>query len=162
MAEVHQFDKELMGINDSIPSTAIKWFICLTAFVLGMMLIFSGSQHLKNPFLFLGSIVRYKLLPHWAASVTAVLLPSLEIAIGVLLINKATRPKALLLAAGLFACFFLIQSYALAEGLQISCGCFGPSLDKQVTITSVLTVFTFSILASAACGLSWKGTGDDN
>ena len=157
MAEVHQFEKELIGINDSIPSTATKWFICLTAFGLGVMLIFSGAQHLKNPFLFLGSIVRYKLLPHWVASITAVLLPSLEIAMGVLLINKATRSRALLLAAGLLACFFLAQSYALAMGLQISCGCFGPSLDKQVSLTSVLTVLTFSVLAFVACMLSRKG-----
>ncbi|MFN7874372.1 MAG: DUF1559 domain-containing protein [Pirellula sp.] len=162
MAEIRRFDGRIMKTIDSTPLIATKWFVCLTAFGLGIILMFSGAQHLKNPFLFLGSIVRYKLLPHWAASITAVLLPSLEIAIGVLMINKATRPNALLLAAGLFLCFFFVQSYALTVGLEISCGCFGPSLDNQVSLTSVLTVLTFSVLAFAACGLNCKGTKDDS
>jgi hypothetical protein len=159
MAEIRQFDDQIMKADNSALLTAKEWFICLTAFGLGITLLFSGAQHLKNPFIFLGSIVRYKLLPHWAASFAAVLLPSFEIAIGVLLINNTTRSKTMLLAAGLFACFFLVQSYALAVGLEIGCGCFGPSLDKPVSMSSVLSVLALCILASTTYGLSRKGTG---
>ena len=91
---------------------------------LGLLLIAASISKLADPQAFLLSIEAYRLpIGGWLVKSTAIALPWLQIALGLLLIVER-GPEAPLIAAGLFAVFFLVTLSAAVRGLDISCGCF--------------------------------------
>src|SRR5580658_10248453 len=80
---------------------------------------------------FASSIDAYQILPDWAVTPLAQLLPWFELALGLLLVSgfavRWTAPIVTLLLGG----FFTAMVYAhlpkpYGKGLDIACGCFGP------------------------------------
>jgi uncharacterized membrane protein YphA (DoxX/SURF4 family) len=99
------------------------------------------------------SVVAYRLLPYDAATSLGVVLPFVEIALGVLLVlGLATRLSAVLSVVLLIAFIIGIAS-AWARGLRIDCGCFGSGGDlaanQQPTYFSE-TIRDIALLALAA------------
>ena len=117
--------------------------------LLGMILAYSALLHLANPYFFLTSVYDYKLTGVWIGEVVAALLPHIELAVGLCLIVGCWRRQALLIAAVLFVMFVSVQLIAWSWGLQISCGCFGPSGSEPIgfrTIFSSLGMFVVACL----------------
>ncbi len=75
---------------------------------------------------FAASIDAYQILPDWAVTPVAQLLPWLELALGLLLVSgfavRWTGTAVALLLGG----FFSAMVRAHMKGLDIDCGCFGP------------------------------------
>ncbi|MCA9777959.1 MAG: DUF1573 domain-containing protein, partial [Candidatus Eremiobacteraeota bacterium] len=94
---------------------------------LGLLFLVSGVLKIGRTFEFLQVLAAYKLLPSGSEYYLAVLVPRLEIAIGLLLLaGLFTRvaASAALLMSSVFAVFV---SSALYRGLDIECGCFSGS-----------------------------------
>lgn len=68
----------------------------------------------------------YQLLPAWAVSPAAHLLPPFELLLGLWLLSGLALRYASLLTTLLLGGFFTVMVRTYSLGLEISCGCFGP------------------------------------
>jgi hypothetical protein len=107
--------------------------------------LFSGAAKLPQIAGFPALVERYGILPHVLAVPFGYLLPFVELGIGLyLLVGLFVRGTAI---AGtlLFIAFLAAQIQALARGLTLDCGCFGPIAQS--------TVGPLTILRDAALGI---------
>jgi uncharacterized membrane protein YphA (DoxX/SURF4 family) len=68
----------------------------------------------------------YNMLPPWAVSPVAHLLPPFELVLGLWLLSGIGLRVSSLVSALLVASFIVVMVSAYQRGLTISCGCFGP------------------------------------
>ena len=99
--------------------------------VVALLLLMAARPHLANGYQFLESVLAYRLLPNELAVVVAVIVPSLELTLGVALVFvPRLRRMACDVSVVLFTLFLIAQSSAYARGLDIGCGCFGDAEDR--------------------------------
>ena len=95
--------------------------------ILGVIFVYAACVKLRDPWaLFAISIDSYQVLPLWAVELVASGLPWFELLLGVLLISGVWRVFSTAAASLLLAVFFSLMVRAMAKGMQIDCGCFGP------------------------------------
>lgn len=100
-------------------------FFGLTARVyLAMVFLFACAHKIASPEDFALDIATYQILPTLLINPMAVILPFVEAAAGVLLLVGFRTKAAALLIFGMMAVFTAAVSIALAQGLDMSCGCF--------------------------------------
>ena len=103
----------------------LPWIGLLSRLVLGGVLLAAGLlkyQHLDKSQM---AVRAYELLPIPFANFMGVILPFLEIAVGVLLVIGAGVRISALISGVLMIAFIFGISWAWAQGLSIDCGCFG-------------------------------------
>lgn len=101
------------------------WVSLVARLGLGAVMVVAGALKVSDPEAATQAVRAYELLPSGFDSIVGLLLPFLEIAIGLMLIvGYGIRPAAV--AAGVFMVIFIAAvSSAWARGLAIDCGCFG-------------------------------------
>jgi uncharacterized membrane protein YphA (DoxX/SURF4 family) len=99
----------------------------LARVVVGALFIYAGFSKASDPGQFIRDIWNYQLLPESVAYWIAAYLPYLEIFAGIALITGFQRNGARLLVFGMLIVFVTMLISAWARGLDISCGCFGPT-----------------------------------
>jgi uncharacterized membrane protein YphA (DoxX/SURF4 family) len=114
----------------------MKWTGWLTASithpVLGLLLrvyvggvfIYASMYKINYPGEFAETIASYQLLPYWAVNLTALIMPWLELASGVLLVLGVRTKSAAALVGGMLLLFSLVILVTLLRGIPIGCGCF--------------------------------------
>jgi len=96
----------------------------LARLALGGVFVLASLDKIIHPQAFAEMIYNYQLLPGRAINLTAVVLPWLELILGLLLIIGRAMPGAVGLANLLLAAFFGALMFNLARGLNVHCGCF--------------------------------------
>lgn len=91
---------------------------------LGIILILASIDKALKPAAFAEMIFNYQLLPDQAVNLTAIVLPWLELILGILLIAGFWLQSAVALSTILLTVFFSALLISLARGLNIHCGCF--------------------------------------
>ncbi len=121
----------------------LPWVAALFRVLVGGVFVFAGFSKLLLPHAeIVAQVQQYQILPDWLVSITATLLPWLEVGSGTaLLIGFCTTPAALLIAVQLLH-FSALMIIVLAAGIPIEdCGCFGnlglPETPLQVLIRDV-------------------------
>jgi uncharacterized membrane protein YphA (DoxX/SURF4 family) len=100
------------------PQPLLRW-------VLAALLIWAALSKIANLNEFYLNIALYRLpLPDAALRLAAMVMPWLELLVGILMIAGNARRAALFWAMILFASFVLATGQAWARGLNINCGCF--------------------------------------
>ena len=95
--------------------------------VLGAVFVYAAWLKLREPWaVFAIGIDSYQVLPLWAVEAVARALPWFELLLGILLIVPVWRGVSAVAASLLLAVFFGLMARAMAKGMQIDCGCFGP------------------------------------
>lgn len=95
--------------------------------LLGAIFVYAAWMKLREPWaLFAMAIDSYQILPSWAVELAARSLPWFELLLGVWLIAGLWRRVSTVAASLLLAVFFGLMVRAMAKGMQIDCGCFGP------------------------------------
>lgn len=105
---------------------------------LGAALVLAGVPKAKDRARTTRSVRGFELLPSWAAAVVGAVLPWLEIGLGVVLIAGVAHLVAGVVAAALFAVFFLALAVNLVRGRRdLDCGCFafGAGADEVAHIS---------------------------
>lgn len=97
---------------------------------IGALFLYAGILKASDPAGFAAAIANYQILPAWAVNPAAIVLPWVEIAIGITLLIGFWIEGGSLMAAVLFAVFTAALGYNLLRGLDISCGCFSSSPQK--------------------------------
>jgi|SRR5579875_2072330 hypothetical protein len=123
------------------------------ALYVAYLLLSSALVHLGNPYQFLSAIYAYRLLTRWAAELVATLLPFVHIALALCLIIGVVERQAFYIAFFLFLLYGAVQMIALSRGLNIACGCFGPSEIPNPIGAKSLGLVSSAILASY---LGWR------
>ncbi|CAN2194591.1 COG2259 Predicted membrane protein [Candidatus Nanopelagicaceae bacterium] len=101
------------------------WIGLLSRLVLGGVLLAAGLlkyQHLDKSQM---AVRAYEMLPIALANFLGIILPFVEIAVGILLIIGAAIRISALVGGVLMFAFMIGISQAWARGLSIDCGCFG-------------------------------------
>jgi dolichol-phosphate mannosyltransferase len=111
-----------------------------------ILLWMSGTQHVANKYLFLGTILDYQLVTPSLAVLTAAVLPWLHLTLSATLIAPGVSSRTPLIAAtGLGLFFVVVQITVLIRGLPIDCGCFGGMTERPVGMTSIAVAASLAL-----------------
>jgi hypothetical protein len=89
----------------------------------GGMLAWASIGKIQDPELFASQVGAYQIVGPATAGVMAVVLPLMELLVGLCLICSVARLGAGLLAVFLFSIFLVARSSIYFRGLEVTCGC---------------------------------------
>ncbi len=97
--------------------------------ILGGVFVYASIDKIKHPEAFAKAVYNYQILPDTLINLTAVMLPWLELILGLFLIIGLFREGSACIATVLMLVFLGAMIFNLARGLDIHCGCFSTSTD---------------------------------
>ncbi len=113
---------------------------------LGCMFVWSSLPKIQLPHEFLGDVYAYRLVGPVSGMLVAMILPWLELLVGSCLLGGVLVMGALLGCMAMASMFIVAITWALYQGLGISCGCFGPGTDVigYGTLARAILIFVVS------------------
>ena len=103
----------------------------LLRFSLGGIFIAASVDKILHPAAFASIVRDYKVLPDTLSNLAALVLPWLELVLGVLLLAGVWRASALVLANLLLLLFWTTLVVNYFRGIDVGCGCFSTSAEQQ-------------------------------
>jgi len=104
-----------------------NWLELAIRLAIGFLFIYASVNKLMHPEKFAVVIYNYRVLPYELVNLVAILVPWLEIAIGIMLILGFWLETAAFLLSALMLGFTVLIISAITRGLNIECGCFNLS-----------------------------------
>ncbi len=101
-----------------------EWLLLLLRMALGLMFVYASYDKILHPQAFSLAVYNYQILPDMLINLTALVLPWLELILGLCLMSGAWLPGATALSSGLLSLFLGVLVFNLLRGLDIHCGCF--------------------------------------
>jgi uncharacterized membrane protein YphA (DoxX/SURF4 family) len=92
--------------------------------IMAGIFIYASFDKIAHPAAFAKDVYNYQILPDALINLTALVLPWLELVLGLCLLAGVWMPGAVLSANGLLLAFFSALLFNMARGLDINCGCF--------------------------------------
>lgn len=97
---------------------------CGARLFLGVLWIYASYDKILHPEAFAYAVYNYQVLPDGGINLTALVLPWVELLIGICLLVGFWLPGAALLSTLLLAAFAGALLFNLHRGLDVHCGCF--------------------------------------
>jgi uncharacterized membrane protein YphA (DoxX/SURF4 family) len=110
--------------GNRLESRPLKYLFVVARLLLGAVFVAAGAAKIFHPGEFAGLIHNYQILPDPLVNSAAVVLPWLEMLVGVLILCGWWLPGALAIADSLLLVFLVALASAAARGIDIDCGCF--------------------------------------
>ncbi|RJP90485.1 MAG: DoxX family membrane protein [Desulfobacteraceae bacterium] len=110
----------------------------LVRFALAAIFIFAGVPKIMDTASFAGAVYNYQLLPEALINLFAIILPWLEVIVGILLILGVWLPGAVIIYNGLLISFIAALIISSIRGLDISCGCFSTDSTHGIDLWTIL------------------------
>ena len=103
--------------------------------ILGIIFIYASYEKILDPAAFSKNIHNYHTTDNliWVENLVALILPWLELVVGVFLIFGVFLEGATSITIGLYIFFIIILSQAVFRGIDVHCGCFKTESDAGVT-----------------------------
>ena len=103
--------------------------------ILGIIFIYASYDKILNPAAFSKNIHNYHITDNliWVENLVALILPWLELIVGVFLIFGVFLEGSTSITIGLYIFFIIILSQAVFRGIDVHCGCFKTEADAGVT-----------------------------
>ncbi len=98
--------------------------------ILGYIFIKASIVKIVDPASFANEIANYQIMFREGLNIIALILPWIEFLLAVTLILGIRLRASAILSSALMVVFLGAVLTAMARGLDISCGCFGPSSEK--------------------------------
>lgn len=140
--------------RSSKPALARRFVPVAGSFIVAAAFLRSSLDHLTNSYYFLGSVFSYGLVGPQVGTAIAVVLPLLQLLLGLCLLGRICAGGALLTCTALLLLFLSVQVAALVRGLEIPCGCFGAASDVPIGLKSL----SLTGLLLAVAFVSWVAT----
>ncbi|HDP26527.1 MAG TPA: DoxX family membrane protein [Deltaproteobacteria bacterium] len=116
--------------------------------LLGVVFIYASIHKILYPGAFAGAVFNYQILPAVFINLTALILPWLELVIGILLLLNVWMPGTVVIVNGLLLTFTSALIFNLARGLDIACGCFTTrSTENEMTLLTLLRDSSFLLVS---------------
>lgn len=101
-----------------------KAVVMICRIIVSLVFIFAALGKIGNMQEFADAVAAFRILPVTWVNVFAIILPWVELIIGLALLSGSQLKQAAALSILLNAVFIIAASSALARGLDIECGCF--------------------------------------
>jgi uncharacterized membrane protein YphA (DoxX/SURF4 family) len=128
----------------------------LARLILGAVFIYASMDKIAHPAAFAKAVYNYQILPDVLINLTAIILPWLELILGLFLIIGLFREATVYLVTVLLAVFLGAILFNLARGLNIHCGCFTTSMQGTNNAPMVWYVFRDSLFLLPALFLFYR------
>ncbi len=103
--------------------------------ILGVVFIVASADKIYQPAAFARMVYNYQILPDTCINLFAIVLPWLELLLGIMLVAGLWRPTTVTLSSGLLLAFYAALLFNVARGLDVHCGCFSTSTDGAPATT---------------------------
>jgi len=103
--------------------------------IMAGIFIYASIDKIAHPAAFAKDVYNYQILPDALINLTALVLPWLELLLGLCLLAGVWMPGAVLSANGLLLVFFSALLFNMARGLDVNCGCFSTGSDTPAMST---------------------------
>jgi len=110
------------------PKGRMRFHLLISRLFLGGIFVYASFDKILHPFEFAEVVYNYQILPDWLVNLVSILLPWLELLVGLSLILGVWLPGAVLICNLLLMVFFSTLVFNMARGLDIDCGCFTVSV----------------------------------
>jgi len=100
------------------------WLALPLRWYLGWVFVLACLHKIAHPGSFAVDVATYGILPISLVNLTAITLPWVELTAGIMLIAGLKARAAALMVFGMMVMFTAALAIALAQGLDVSCGCF--------------------------------------
>ena len=101
----------------------------LARFILGAVFIYASLDKIADPIAFSTNIDNYHISPVVINNLAALIIPWVELIIGLSLITGVFLDSASILTIGLLVFFIFIITQAYMRGISLHCGCFKTAVD---------------------------------
>lgn len=131
--------------------------------ILGIVFIYASIDKISHPEAFAEAVYNYQILPGFLINLTAIVLPWLELILGLFLIIGLFREGSACIVTGLLVIFFGAMVFNLARGLDIHCGCFSTSTEGTNKAPMAWYVFRDGLFLIPALYLfyqTFRGSGE--
>lgn len=140
----------------SVRAERVKDIVGLVArLFLGIVLIVAGGAKIGRPLTAERAVQAYEILPQGLAASIGLVLPFVEIALGVLLVLGLFTRVAAAVGTLLMIAFIIGITQAWARGLTIDCGCFGGGGQIGASDTKYPSEIARDVVFAAAGAWLW-------
>lgn len=113
-------------------------------FILGGVFVYASFDKILHPAAFAEAVYNYQILPDKLINLTAIVLPCLELVLGVFLIINFWIPGTVVMSNLLLMTFIGALLFNMARGLNINCGCFSTTaVESSMNVLTVLRDTSF-------------------
>jgi len=121
----------------------------LLRILMGVVFLYASYDKILHPEAFAKAVFNYQILPDMAVNIAALILPWLELLLGVCLVAGIWLPGAIVMSTSLLALFIGALVFNNIRGLDIHCGCFSTeATEGPAGIWTIIRDISF-FLASA-------------
>ncbi len=101
-----------------------SWIELVARWILGLTFIYASYHKILAPADFAKIVYGYDLFPNGAINLIAIVLPFIELIVGLALILGLYPRSAALIINGMLVSFIVVLSINLIRGHEFDCGCF--------------------------------------
>jgi uncharacterized membrane protein YphA (DoxX/SURF4 family) len=109
-----------------------KHYVLLSRFILGVILIWASVYKIEDPVAFAKIVHNYHVFPVFLENLIALIVPWLELILGVCLLFGVFLDGVSYLSIAIFILFIVILSQAYLRGIDLHCGCFSSDVSGKV------------------------------
>jgi hypothetical protein len=117
-------------------------------FILGGVFVYASFDKVLHPAAFAEAVYNYQILPNGLINLTAIILPCLELVLGIFLIINFWMPGTVVMINLLLMTFIGALLFNISRGLNINCGCFSTTAaENSMNILTVVRDTSFLAIA---------------
>ncbi len=124
-----------------------SWIELAFRWILGLTFVYASYHKILAPADFAKIIYGYDLFPAIMINLIAIIVPFVELFVGLALIGGIYSRAAVLVLNVMLVFFIIILSYNLLRGHEFDCGCFAPESSGFATTTEFTLFRDFVYLA---------------
>jgi uncharacterized membrane protein YphA (DoxX/SURF4 family) len=97
---------------------------------MGLVFLYASYDKILHPEAFARSVFNYQILPDKAVNIVALVLPCIELLLGLAIISGIWLPGATVISTSLMMIFIGALIFNQIRGLDIHCGCFSTEITQ--------------------------------
>jgi uncharacterized membrane protein YphA (DoxX/SURF4 family) len=137
-------------LNPECPSQTVRFALIAARLIMAGIFIYASIDKIAHPAAFAKDVYNYQILPDNMINLTALVLPWLELLLGLCLLAGVWMPGAVLSVNGLLLAFLAALLFNMARGLDVNCGCFSTGSDAPIMSTTYYLLRDIGFLAVGA------------
>ena len=130
--------------------------VLLMRVTVGALFVWAGAAKIGHADVFAAQLAAFGLVPRALIGPMALLLPYVEVLLGAYLVLGLYTRVAAVIAVIQLVIFASAIGSAVARGLSLSCGCFGPADSTKTSWPEVVRDVAF---AGVAAFVAWRSPG---
>ena len=123
------------------------WIELLVRWFLGVIFVYASHYKILAPADFAKIVYGYDLFPGELINLIAIIVPFIELIVGLALIAGYYPQSAALIVTGMLVAFIVVLSINLIRGHEFNCGCFSLESGDTTATTGTVLMRDFILLA---------------